>query len=164
MLRQRFGRLAVRLLTCIVCVSWLGVAAVEAQSLRGVNPQLVRLQAELTTQRARAEGLRAEVKRQQRLVGELRNRLGAVEASGADRDRAVARLAETVRAQRNWLFGLGALLGILALAALARRPSEPRSGPALVAARERNLRLRDEMSALDARIRAAERKGTQGAE
>ncbi|MGV3723710.1 MAG: hypothetical protein ACO1SX_22660 [Actinomycetota bacterium] len=140
-----------------------GAGSVQAQSWR-VAPQLDRLQVERKAQRSRAEGLRAEVKRQQRLVGELRNRVGALEGAAAERDQEIARLTETARTQRIWLYALGALLGILAIAALARRPAEPRAAPALLAARERNVRLRDEMSALDARIRAAERQGTQGVE
>jgi hypothetical protein len=124
-----------------------------------MNPQLARLQMELKAQRSRADGLRAEVKRQQRAVGELRSRVQTLETANGDRDREVARLSGLARTQRNWLFGLGALLGLLALTLLARRPADRRSGPALAAARERNLRLRDEMSALDARIRAAERHG-----
>lgn len=165
MSKQRLRRLAVRLLIGVACVASLaGAGAVHAQSWRAANPQIDRLQVELKAQRSRAEGLRAEVKRQQRLAGELRNRVGALEERAAEREQEIARLAEAARTQRNWLFGLSALVGVLAIAALARRPAEPRAAPALLAARERNVRLRDEMSALDARIRAAERQGTKGVE
>jgi hypothetical protein len=165
MLRQRFGRLAAGLITAIAGVFWLtAVVPVEAQVGRGSDPQLAKLQSEVKAQRTSAAGLRAEVKRQQRLVGELRKRVETLESGVSARELRLDRLRDTVETQRNWLIGLGVLVGLITLVAAMSRPADGRSGSALAAARERNVRLRDEMSALDARIRAAERQGVTGRE
>lgn len=152
------------LLAVLACAVWLAVAGpAEAQTVGG-NAQVNRIQAELKAQRLRADSLRAEVKRQQRVVGELRKQVTGRDAVDFARAQELHRLGRVVDAQRGWLLVCAVLTGVLALVVIARRPAAPRSGPALATARDRNQRLRDEMSALDARVRAAERGTIQSAE
>lgn len=161
-MRQRFGRPAARLITSIACVFWLIGVPAAAQVGGGAGAELGRLQSALKAQRTAAEGLRAEVKRQQRAVGELRKRVETLESGIGNRDARVQDLQRAVETQRGWLVGLGAFLALVLVTAVLRRPSEQRATAALTAARERNQRLRDEMSALDGRIRAAERREAPG--
>jgi len=164
MSRQKLGSTGVTLLVVLACVVWLAVAGpAEAQGIAG-NAQVNRIQAELKAQRLRADGLRAEMKRQQRAVGELRKQVTGRDAVDLARAQELHRLGRVVDAQRGWLLVCAAFTALLALVVMTRRPAAQPTGPALAMARQRNQRLRDEMTALDARVRAAERGTIQSAE
>lgn len=150
---RRVGRLLIGLACGFI---FLGSPAAEAQ--QGLEGRTLQLQAELKSQRKRSESLRAEVKRQQRTIGELRNRVETLEAEAGRREVRLVRLQNENAAIRYGLIGLGVLMAALFLLVLGRRSAPQGADPDLASARERTLRLKDEMTALDARIRAAERQ------
>lgn len=157
MVKHALCRRAGRLLMALGCAcALLGADPAAAQGT--LETRLQQLQAELKSERKRAESLRAEVKRQQRAIGEARQRIETLEAAGKERDRQIVRLKESDRALWLGVFGVGLLALLVGAAAAARRATGARESTELRAARERTRRLKDEMSALDARIRAAEQR------